>query len=146
RRLPRRGRGRCSWPRRERARPWDFPRPGSKAQLPRTGPGGPAWHETDNWSRHPRLAFPGNSVPLGPLEATRGASGGQRPLPNAGMQAIGTRLVQKSPATADQDRMTPQTESELRAIIRTQAELATSDLDLNARLELIVEQAQELTR
>jgi diguanylate cyclase (GGDEF)-like protein len=54
--------------------------------------------------------------------------------------------IQKSAALADQDRMAPQTESELRAIIQTQAELATSDLDLNARLELIVERAQELTR
>lgn len=42
--------------------------------------------------------------------------------------------------------MAPQTESELRAIIRTQTEIATTELDLNAIMELIAERAQELTR
>jgi diguanylate cyclase (GGDEF)-like protein len=42
--------------------------------------------------------------------------------------------------------VSPQTESQLRAIIRTATELAASELDLNARMELIAEQAQELTR
>ena len=42
--------------------------------------------------------------------------------------------------------MVPQTESDLRAIIRTQTEIATSKLDLNARMQLIAERAQELTR
>jgi diguanylate cyclase (GGDEF)-like protein len=42
--------------------------------------------------------------------------------------------------------MTPQTERELRAIIRTQTEIAASDLDLNARMQLIAERAQDLTR
>jgi diguanylate cyclase (GGDEF)-like protein len=42
--------------------------------------------------------------------------------------------------------MTPQTESELRALIRTQTEIAATDLDLNAIMELIAERAQELTR
>ena len=40
--------------------------------------------------------------------------------------------------------MAPHTESELRAIIRTQTEIAASDLDLNARMQLIAERAQEL--
>ena len=42
--------------------------------------------------------------------------------------------------------MAPQTESELRAIIRTQTEIAATALDLNAIVELIAERAQELTR
>ena len=42
--------------------------------------------------------------------------------------------------------MSPQTESELRAIIRTQTEIAATRLDLNAIMELIVGRAQELTR
>jgi diguanylate cyclase (GGDEF)-like protein len=42
--------------------------------------------------------------------------------------------------------MTPQTESELRALIRTQTEIAAAGLDLNAIMELIAERAQELTR
>ena len=42
--------------------------------------------------------------------------------------------------------MAPHAESELRAIIRTQTEIAASDLDLNARMQLIAERAQELTR
>jgi diguanylate cyclase (GGDEF)-like protein len=42
--------------------------------------------------------------------------------------------------------MAPQTESELRALIRTQTEIAAAGLDLNAIMELIAERAQELTR
>ncbi len=42
--------------------------------------------------------------------------------------------------------MAPQTESELRALIRTQTEIAGGDLELNAIMELIAERAQELTR
>jgi hypothetical protein len=42
--------------------------------------------------------------------------------------------------------MAPQTESVLRAIIRTQTEIAATELDLNATIELIAERAQELTR
>jgi diguanylate cyclase len=42
--------------------------------------------------------------------------------------------------------MTPQTESELRAIIRTQAEIAATERDLNAIMDLITERARELTR
>jgi diguanylate cyclase (GGDEF)-like protein len=42
--------------------------------------------------------------------------------------------------------MAPQTESELRAIIRTQAEIAATDLDLHATMELIAQRGQELTR
>ncbi|HEY7150840.1 MAG TPA: sensor domain-containing diguanylate cyclase [Solirubrobacterales bacterium] len=38
------------------------------------------------------------------------------------------------------------TERELRAIIDTQTEIAVSELDLNARMQLIAERAQELTR
>jgi diguanylate cyclase len=42
--------------------------------------------------------------------------------------------------------MAPQSETELRAIIRTQAQIAATDLDLNAIMELIAERAHELTR
>ena len=42
--------------------------------------------------------------------------------------------------------MAPQTESELRALIRTQTEITATGLDLNAIMELIAERAQELTR
>lgn len=42
--------------------------------------------------------------------------------------------------------MATQTEQQLRAIIGMQMEIASSDLDLNARIQLIVECAQELTR
>lgn len=42
--------------------------------------------------------------------------------------------------------MAPQTESELRAIIRIQRELAAGKLDLDARIQLIARHAQELTR
>ena len=42
--------------------------------------------------------------------------------------------------------MAPQTESELRAIIRTQTEIAATELDLHAIMQLIAERAQELTR
>jgi diguanylate cyclase (GGDEF)-like protein len=42
--------------------------------------------------------------------------------------------------------MAPNAERQLRAIIRTQTEIAASDLDLNARMQLIAERAQELTR
>ena len=42
--------------------------------------------------------------------------------------------------------MAPHAERQLRAIIRTQTEIAASDLDLNARMQLIAERAQELTR
>ncbi len=42
--------------------------------------------------------------------------------------------------------MAPQTESELRALIRTQTEIAAAGLGLNAIMELIAERAQELTR
>jgi len=42
--------------------------------------------------------------------------------------------------------MAPQTESELRAIIRTQTEITATELDLNAIMELIAETAQGLTR
>jgi diguanylate cyclase (GGDEF)-like protein len=41
--------------------------------------------------------------------------------------------------------MAPHAERQLRAIIRTQTEIAASDLDLNARMQLIAERAQELT-
>jgi diguanylate cyclase (GGDEF)-like protein len=42
--------------------------------------------------------------------------------------------------------MAPQTESELRAIIRTQTEIAATELDLHAIMQLITERAQQLTR
>ena len=42
--------------------------------------------------------------------------------------------------------MAPQTESELRAIIRTQTEIAATDLDLAAILQLIADRAQDLTQ
>ncbi len=42
--------------------------------------------------------------------------------------------------------MAPQTESELRALVRTQTEITATGLDLNAIMELIAERAQELTR
>ncbi|MGH2976436.1 MAG: diguanylate cyclase [Solirubrobacterales bacterium] len=42
--------------------------------------------------------------------------------------------------------MAPQTESELRALIRTQTKITATDLDLTAIMELIAERAQELTR
>jgi diguanylate cyclase (GGDEF)-like protein len=42
--------------------------------------------------------------------------------------------------------MAPQTESELRAIIRIQTEVAAGELDLDARIQLIARHAQELTR
>jgi diguanylate cyclase (GGDEF)-like protein len=42
--------------------------------------------------------------------------------------------------------MAPQTESELRAIIRTQTEIAATELDLAAILQLIADRAQDLTQ
>jgi diguanylate cyclase len=42
--------------------------------------------------------------------------------------------------------MAPQTESDLRAIIRTQTEIAATDLDLAAVLQLIADRAEDLTR
>src|SRR6476659_3990644 len=42
--------------------------------------------------------------------------------------------------------MAHQTDLGLLAIIRTQTEIAASELDLNARIQLIAERAQELTR
>ena len=42
--------------------------------------------------------------------------------------------------------MATQTEQQLRAIIRMQMEIASGELDLNARIQLIVERAQKLTR
>jgi diguanylate cyclase (GGDEF)-like protein len=40
----------------------------------------------------------------------------------------------------------PETDSQLRAIIRTQTEIAAADLDLSAIMQLIAERGQELTR
>jgi diguanylate cyclase (GGDEF)-like protein len=55
-------------------------------------------------------------------------------------------LFRNSPPAPIKNGMAPQTESDLRSIIRTQAEIAASELDLNATMQLLVERAQELTR
>src|SRR6185295_2604515 len=57
----------------------------------------------------------------------------------------GPRLNRPAPH-ADEGGMAPQTESELRAIIRTQTEIAATDLDLAAILQLIADRAQDLTQ
>jgi diguanylate cyclase len=49
-------------------------------------------------------------------------------------------------AAADLLGVAPQTDSQLRAIIRTQTEIAATDLEPNAVMRLIAERGQELTR
>jgi diguanylate cyclase (GGDEF)-like protein len=56
------------------------------------------------------------------------------------------RRLSKRARAADKGGVAHQAEHELRAIIRTQTEIAASELDLDGRMRLIATRAQELTR